>query len=66
MIKWTEYGSHEFPDFDEDDILNLIVENKILKQELSDLQRQNAALIAEMHELELALQANNKLLQRRR
>ena len=65
-MRWTKYGSHEFPDFDEDNIINLIVENKILKQELSDLQRQNAALVAEMHELELALQANNKLLQRRR
>ena len=38
----------------------------MLKQELSDLQRQNAALVAEMHELELSLQANNKFLQRRR
>lgn len=65
-MRWTKYGSHEFPDFDEDNIINLIVENKMLKQELSDLQRKNAALVAEMHELELALQANNKLLQRRR
>ena len=65
-MRWTKYGSHEFPDFDEDDIINLIVENKMLKQELSDLQKQNNLLITEINELELALQAANKLIQRRR
>lgn len=60
------FYSKRVPDFDEDDIINLVVENKMLKQENADLQRQNKALIAEIHELELALQANNRLTQRRR
>ena len=65
-MRWTRYGSHEFPDFDEDDIFNLIVENNMLKQENNELKEQKYLLIAEINELEIALRATNKLIQRRR
>ena len=65
-MRWTRYGSYEFPDFDEDDIFNLIVENNMLKQENNELKEQKYLLIAEINELEIALRATNKLIQRRR
>lgn len=58
-MRWTKYGSYEFPDFDEGDIDQLLHEIQILKQENEDLKRQRNLLIAELTERCKAFQTNN-------